>query len=125
MRGDTLQLGIGVASYVEITAGGGSGEYGKLEIHADGSATMYCGTLSHGQGHQTAYAMLVSAQTGIPRNGNTKPDSSMFGKKNIIDIWMAWSWFCVTVEMVKPSARLAVMNSAVPRQNSVKLPFTV
>jgi carbon-monoxide dehydrogenase large subunit len=65
-RGDVVQLGIGVASYVEITAGGGGSEYGKVEIHDDGSATMYCGTLSHGQGHQTAYAMLVSAQTGIP-----------------------------------------------------------
>ena len=64
--GDTVQLGIGVASYVEITAGGGGSEFGKLEVHADGSATMYCGTLSHGQGHQTTYAMLVSAQTGIP-----------------------------------------------------------
>lgn len=65
-RGDTVQLGIGVATYVEITGGGGSPEYGKVEIHDDGSATMYCGTQSHGQGHQTAYAMLVSAQTGIP-----------------------------------------------------------
>lgn len=65
-RGDTVQLGIGVASYVEITAGGPANEWGKVEIHDDGSATMYCGTLSHGQGHQTAYAMLVSAQTGIP-----------------------------------------------------------
>ncbi|HTH07633.1 MAG TPA: xanthine dehydrogenase family protein molybdopterin-binding subunit, partial [Ilumatobacteraceae bacterium] len=65
-RGDTIQLGIGVASYVEITAGGGSGEFGKVEVAADGSATVYCGTLSHGQGHQTAYAMIVSDQTGIP-----------------------------------------------------------
>jgi carbon-monoxide dehydrogenase large subunit len=65
-RGDTLQLGIGVASYVEITAGGGSSEFGKVEVHDDGSATVYAGTFSHGQGHQTAYAMLVSAQTGIP-----------------------------------------------------------
>src|SRR4051794_30937600 len=65
-RGDTIQLGIGVASYVEITAGGGSGEFGKLEVAPDGSATVYCGTLSHGQGHQTAYAMIVNAQTGIP-----------------------------------------------------------
>jgi carbon-monoxide dehydrogenase large subunit len=65
-RGDTLQLGIGVACYVEITAGGGSSEFGRVEVHDDGSATAYCGTLSHGQGHQTAYAMLVSAQTGIP-----------------------------------------------------------
>jgi carbon-monoxide dehydrogenase large subunit len=65
-RGDTVQMGIGVASYVEITGGGNASEWGKLEIDADGSATVYCGTLSHGQGHQTAYAMLVSAQTGIP-----------------------------------------------------------
>jgi carbon-monoxide dehydrogenase large subunit len=65
-RGDTVQLGIGVASYVEITAGGGSPEFGRLQVHPDGSATVYCGTLSHGQGHQTAYAMIVSDQTGIP-----------------------------------------------------------
>ena len=65
-RGDTTQIGMGVASYVEITGGGDSSEWGKLEIHDDGSATVYCGTQSHGQGHQTAYAMLVSAQTGIP-----------------------------------------------------------
>jgi carbon-monoxide dehydrogenase large subunit len=65
-RGDTIQLGIGVATYVEITAGGGSGEFGKVEVAPDGSATVYCGTFSHGQGHQTAYAMIVSDQTGIP-----------------------------------------------------------
>ena len=61
-----MQLGIGVATYVEITGGGGSPEYGKVEVHTDGSATLYCGTLSHGQGHQTTYAMILSDQTGIP-----------------------------------------------------------
>ena len=35
---------------------------------------------------------------------------------------IAWSWFCVTVEMVKPIARLTVMNSAVPRQSRATLP---
>ncbi len=65
-RGDALQLGVGVAAYVEITAGGGSSEFGKVEVHDDGSATIYAGTAAHGQGHQTAYAMLVSDQTGIP-----------------------------------------------------------
>ena len=65
-RGDVVQLGIGVASYVEITAGGGSEEYGRVEVHPDGSATVYAGTAAHGQGHQTSFAMLVNAQTGIP-----------------------------------------------------------
>jgi carbon-monoxide dehydrogenase large subunit len=65
-RGDRLQLGIGVAAYVEVTAGGGTSEYGAVEVHPDGTATVRCGTSAHGQGHQTAYAMIVSAQTGIP-----------------------------------------------------------
>ena len=39
-RGDRKLLGIGVATYVEITAGGGLSEYGAIEIHPDGTATM-------------------------------------------------------------------------------------
>jgi carbon-monoxide dehydrogenase large subunit len=64
--GDEVLLGIGVAAYVEITAGGGAEEFGAVEVHDDGTVTVYAGTQSHGQGHQTAYAMLVSDQTGIP-----------------------------------------------------------
>ena len=64
--GDRKQLGIGVASYVEVTSGGGGKEFGAVDINEDGSATMYAGTSAHGQGHQTSYAMLVSEQTGIP-----------------------------------------------------------
>jgi carbon-monoxide dehydrogenase large subunit len=65
-RGDRIALGIGVATYVEITAGGGTGEFGAVEVHDDGSVTVRAGTFSHGQGHQTAFAMLVTEQTGIP-----------------------------------------------------------
>jgi carbon-monoxide dehydrogenase large subunit len=64
--GDETLLGIGVAAYVEITAGGGADEFGAIEVHDDGTVTIYAGTQSHGQGHQTAYAMLVADQTGIP-----------------------------------------------------------
>ena len=65
-RGDRVMLGIGVAAYVEITAGGSSNEFGAVEVHADGSATVRAGTSAHGQGHQTSFAMLVNDQTGIP-----------------------------------------------------------
>jgi carbon-monoxide dehydrogenase large subunit len=65
-NGDRSLLGIGVATYVEITAGGGSSEYGAVKVHADGTASVMAGTSAHGQGHQTAFAMIVSAQTGIP-----------------------------------------------------------
>jgi carbon-monoxide dehydrogenase large subunit len=65
-RGDTRLLGIGVASYVEITAGGATSEFAAVDVHEDGSATVRAGTSAHGQGHQTSYAMIVSDATGIP-----------------------------------------------------------
>ncbi|CAB4669140.1 unannotated protein [freshwater metagenome] len=64
--GDPLQIGIGLASYVETTNPMGSGDYGSVEIKADGGAIIRTGSSSHGQGHHTAWAMLVSDATGIP-----------------------------------------------------------
>ncbi len=64
--GDPLQLGIGIASYVETTNPMGSGDYGAVEITEDGGAIIRTGSSSHGQGHHTAWAMLVSDATGIP-----------------------------------------------------------
>ncbi|HEY2079858.1 MAG TPA: xanthine dehydrogenase family protein molybdopterin-binding subunit [Streptosporangiaceae bacterium] len=69
--GDVRQLGIGVASYVEIT-GMGDGEdtppqeNATVEVHPDGTATILTGTSPHGQGHATAWAMLASEELGIP-----------------------------------------------------------
>ena len=69
-RGDVLQLGIGLASYVEITSpageGGGPNENATVEVHPDGTATILTGTSPHGQGHSTAWAMLASEELGIP-----------------------------------------------------------
>ena len=70
-RGDVRQLGIGLASYVEIT-GMGDGqaspptENATVEVHPDGTATILTGTSPHGQGHATAWAMLASDKLGIP-----------------------------------------------------------
>ena len=66
-RGDVVQLGIGVSSYVEITAADADGgETARLEVHDDGTATVYTGSSAHGQGHHTAWAMLVQDDLGIP-----------------------------------------------------------
>ena len=69
-NGDTVQLGIGLSSYVEITGpggeAGGPNENGTVEVHPDGTATVLTGTSPHGQGHQTVWAMLVSEELGIP-----------------------------------------------------------
>ncbi len=64
--GDTKQLGIGVSVYVEITGGiPPMSEAAKIEIHDDGTGTIYTGTSPHGQGHDTSWSMIASAQTGI------------------------------------------------------------
>ena len=66
-RGDVVQLGIGVSSYVEITAADADGgETARLDVHDDGTVTVYTGSSAHGQGHHTAWAMLVQDDLGIP-----------------------------------------------------------
>jgi len=65
--GETRQLGLGLASYVEITAAdGAAGETAKVEVHDDGTATIYTGSSAQGQGHHTAYAMILQDELGIP-----------------------------------------------------------
>jgi carbon-monoxide dehydrogenase large subunit len=64
-RGDSTLLGIGMSCYVEVT-GGGSGEYGVVDVARDGSVTVRAGTSSHGQGHATSFAMIVADRLGVP-----------------------------------------------------------
>jgi carbon-monoxide dehydrogenase large subunit len=65
--GDAKQLGIGISTYVEVTAPVGLHiEWGAVEVNDDGSANVYAGTSVHGQGHHTAFAMLASEVLGIP-----------------------------------------------------------
>jgi carbon-monoxide dehydrogenase large subunit len=63
-RGDVVQLGIGIRSYVEWTGFGS--EFGTCTIEDDGTVTVTAGTSSHGQGHETSYAQLVAGTLGVP-----------------------------------------------------------
>jgi carbon-monoxide dehydrogenase large subunit len=63
-RGDHLALGIGLATYVEVTSFS-SQEYGSVEVHDDGSVTVLTGTSPHGQGHETAFAQIASGVLGV------------------------------------------------------------
>jgi carbon-monoxide dehydrogenase large subunit len=65
-QGDSRLLGIGIGVYVEITAPGGGGEFGEVEVHDDGTATLRVGTSAHGQGHATSFAMIVADALGLP-----------------------------------------------------------
>ena len=63
--GDPHQLGIGLCSYVEITNGMSEGEYGAVEVRTDGKVIVRTGTSPHGQGHVTAWSMLVADSLGV------------------------------------------------------------
>jgi carbon-monoxide dehydrogenase large subunit len=65
VRGDRALLGIGVSTYVEITSFS-SKEFAQVDVEDDGDVTVYVGTSSHGQGHETAFAQLASGTLGVP-----------------------------------------------------------
>ena len=59
-------LGIGLSTYVEVTANGGGGEYGEVALREDGTVLAKTGSTPFGQGHVTTWAMLISDRLGIP-----------------------------------------------------------
>ncbi len=60
-----LRRGLGIAYYVEITAATGT-EPAAVRFRSDGMVEVLTGTQSNGQGHETAFAQVVSERLGIP-----------------------------------------------------------
>jgi len=70
--------GIGYSSYIEacgiapsniagaLGARAGLFECGEIRVHPTGSVTVFTGSHSHGQGHETTFAQVVAARLGIP-----------------------------------------------------------
>lgn len=70
--------GIGYSSYIEacglapsniagaLGARAGLFEAGEVRVHPTGSVTVFTGSHSHGQGHETTFAQVVAARLGIP-----------------------------------------------------------
>ena len=73
-----LLRGIGYSSYIEacgiapsniagaLGARAGLFECGEIRVHPTGSVTVFTGSHSHGQGHETTFAQVVAARLGIP-----------------------------------------------------------
>lgn len=57
--------GVGLCYYIESILGDPS-ETTAVEFNEDGGATIYVGTQSNGQGHETVFTQFLSDQTGIP-----------------------------------------------------------
>ena len=73
-----LLRGIGYSSYIEacgiapsniagaLGARAGLFDCGEIRVHPTGSVTVFTGSHSHGQGHETTFAQVVAARLGIP-----------------------------------------------------------
>ncbi len=73
-----LLRGIGYSSYIEacgiapsniagaLGARAGLFECGEVRVHPTGSVTVFTGSHSHGQGHETTFAQVVASRLGIP-----------------------------------------------------------
>ena len=71
-------LGIGFSTYIEacsiapskvvgsLGAQAGLYESGKVRVHPTGGVTVYTGSHSHGQGHETTFSQLVADELGVP-----------------------------------------------------------
>jgi aerobic carbon-monoxide dehydrogenase large subunit len=57
--------GIGMSYYIEV-CGGAPGVPALVRFEADDTVSLIIGTQSNGQGHETAYAQIVSERLGIP-----------------------------------------------------------
>lgn len=64
-RARGLRRGIGIGYYLEATAGQGT-ERAEVRFAEDGGVDVYVGTQSTGQGHETAYVMLIADRLGVP-----------------------------------------------------------
>jgi carbon-monoxide dehydrogenase large subunit len=70
--------GLGYAAYIEacgiapsavagsLGARAGLFEAGEIRVHPTGSVTVFTGSHSHGQGHETTFAQVVADRLGIP-----------------------------------------------------------
>ena len=77
-RKEGRYLGIGVSTYVEIcglapsavvTSLGlqyGAWESALIRFHPTGKVTLYTGSSSHGQGHETTFSQIAASELGIP-----------------------------------------------------------
>src|SRR6187431_2068816 len=73
-------LGLGLSTYIEVcgvapskwigAVGEGWGaamwESSNIRVHLTGKVVVTMGTQSHGQGHETTYAQIISHELGVP-----------------------------------------------------------
>ena len=65
-RGDRWLLGVGISTYVEITAPQGRTEWGSVTVREDDMIEVATGLSSHGQGHETSLTQIAADVLQVP-----------------------------------------------------------
>jgi aerobic carbon-monoxide dehydrogenase large subunit len=78
LRRQGVLMGIGIAAFLDKSGTGpskqlsskgglhGGYESATVRVHSDGNVTLYSGSHSHGQGHDTTFAQIAADRLGIP-----------------------------------------------------------
>jgi carbon-monoxide dehydrogenase large subunit len=116
--------GRGMATYIEMTAPGGFAPYDQAHLtwEADGMLTLRTASHNHGQGHETAFAQIVSRVLGIPvdrvRLRTSEPEHNFVanptgGSRTLHGLGSAMHW--ASLEVAKNGINLAAehLESAV------------
>ena len=117
--------GRGIATYIEASGAGGFAPYDQASItwEADGRITLRGTSHSHGQGHETTYAQIVSGVLGVPMESiglrTADPDMHMVGNptggsRSLLGVGSVLLW--TAQEVVKKGYALAAeaLEAALP-----------
>jgi carbon-monoxide dehydrogenase large subunit len=118
--------GRGIATYIESSGAGGFAPYDEARIDwdADGGITLRAASHSHGQGHHTTYAQIVSGVLGVPmesiRLRTADPDMHMVGNptggsRSLLGIGSVMLW--AAQEAVKKGSALAAEDLEAAQQD--------
>jgi len=78
LRAKGLLMGIGLAAFIDKAGTGPSGNLAKrgglhggwesaiVRVHSDGKVTVFAGSHSHGQGHETTFCQIAADRLGLP-----------------------------------------------------------
>ena len=108
--------GRGISTYIEASGAGGFAPYDQASItwEPDGRITLRATSHSHGQGHETTYAQIVSGVLGVPmeriRLRTADPDMHMVGNptggsRSVLGVGSVLLW--AAEEVVKKGLELA------------------
>ena len=124
-RNRGLLRGRGIATYIEASGAGGFAPYDEVQLgwDADGGLTLRATSHSHGQGHETAYAQIVSGVLGVPmeriRLRTADPDMHLVGNptggsRSLLGVGSVLLWSAQ--EAVKRGYELAAdaLEAAIP-----------